>query len=100
MSLGADKGCDTATFLAGVRDPGATPHVARKKRCSALDGRSPATRLAPGSASRYNRSQPGTDSIHGPACTMWSIPCKPAKKLSPCGEGKTMTNRCSATRYP
>jgi len=39
MSVGADKGYDTAGFVAGVRALGATPHVARKKRLSALDGR-------------------------------------------------------------
>jgi transposase len=39
MSVGADKGYDTAGFVAGVRALGATPHVARKKRFSALDGR-------------------------------------------------------------
>jgi transposase len=39
LSVGADKGYDTAGFVAGVRELGATPHVARKKRFSALDGR-------------------------------------------------------------
>ena len=39
MSVGADKGYDTRSFVAGVRALGATPHVARKKRLSALDGR-------------------------------------------------------------
>ena len=39
MSVGADKGYDAAGFVAGVRRLGVTPHVARKKRCSALDGR-------------------------------------------------------------
>jgi transposase len=39
MSVGADKGYDTGAFVAGVRALGATPHVARKKRYSALDGR-------------------------------------------------------------
>jgi transposase len=39
MSLAADKGYDTKDFVAGVRDLRATPHVARKKRGSAIDGR-------------------------------------------------------------
>lgn len=39
MSLAADKGYDTNDFVAGVRGLGATPHVARKKRGSAIDGR-------------------------------------------------------------
>jgi transposase len=39
MSVGADKGYDTAGFVAGVRELGATPHVAAKDRFSAIDGR-------------------------------------------------------------
>jgi transposase len=39
MSLGADKGYDTRDFVAGVRALKVTPHVARKKRGSAIDGR-------------------------------------------------------------
>jgi transposase len=39
LSVGADKGYDTAGFVAGVRELGATPHVARKKRYSAIDER-------------------------------------------------------------
>ena len=39
MSVGADKGYDTADFVAGVRKLKVTPHVARKKRGSAIDGR-------------------------------------------------------------
>ena len=39
MSVAADKGYDTADFVAGVRALGVTPHVAAKKRCSAIDGR-------------------------------------------------------------
>jgi transposase len=39
MSLAADKGYDTKDFVAGVRALRATPHVARKKRGSAIDGR-------------------------------------------------------------
>jgi IS5 family transposase len=38
-SVGADKGYDTAGFVAGVRALGVTPHVARKRRFAALDGR-------------------------------------------------------------
>ena len=39
MSVAADKGYDTADFVAGVRALRVTPHVARKKRFSAIDGR-------------------------------------------------------------
>lgn len=39
MSVAADKGYDTADFVAGVRALHVTPHVARKKRYSAIDGR-------------------------------------------------------------
>jgi transposase len=39
MSVAADKGYDTADFVAGVRALKVTPHVARKKRGSAIDGR-------------------------------------------------------------
>jgi len=39
LTLGADRGYDTRDFVAGVRKLGATPHIARKKRASALDGR-------------------------------------------------------------
>jgi transposase len=39
MSVAADKGYDAADFVAGVRALRVTPHVARKKRYSAIDGR-------------------------------------------------------------
>jgi transposase len=39
MSVGADRGYDARDFVAGLRALGATPHVARKKRFSAIDGR-------------------------------------------------------------
>ena len=39
MSVAADKGYDVADFVAGVRELRVTPHVARKKRGSAIDGR-------------------------------------------------------------
>lgn len=39
LSVGADKGYDTAGFVAGVRELGVTPHVAAKDRFSAIDGR-------------------------------------------------------------
>ncbi len=40
-TLGADKGYDTRDFVAGVRERGFTPHVARNRsnRRSAIDGR-------------------------------------------------------------
>jgi len=53
LSVGADKGYDTAGFVAGVRALGATPHVARKTRFSALDGRT--TRHAGYAASQRRR---------------------------------------------
>jgi len=39
MSVAADKGYDAAGFVAGARALRVTPHVARKKRYSAIDGR-------------------------------------------------------------
>jgi transposase len=39
MSVAADRGYDTADFVAGVRALGVTPHVAAKKCSSAIDGR-------------------------------------------------------------
>ena len=39
MSVAADKGYDTAAFVAGVRALGVIPHVAAKKCSSAIDGR-------------------------------------------------------------
>jgi hypothetical protein len=39
MSVAADRGYDTKDFVAGVRELGATPHVAVKDRFSAIDGR-------------------------------------------------------------
>jgi transposase len=39
LTLGADKGYDAAEFVSGLRQACVTPHVARKSRCSAIDGR-------------------------------------------------------------
>lgn len=41
MTLGADKGYDTADFVAGLREWGVTPHVAQSVtgRRSRIDGR-------------------------------------------------------------
>jgi transposase len=39
ITVGADKGYDTRDFVEGVRELGATPHVAAKKKYSAIDGR-------------------------------------------------------------
>jgi transposase len=39
LSVGADKGYDTRDFVTGLRALRAVPHVARKKRGSAIDGR-------------------------------------------------------------
>src|SRR5262249_10649009 len=38
-TVGADKGFDVASFVAAVRTRGITPHVARKVKQSAIDGR-------------------------------------------------------------
>ena len=38
-TLGADQGYDVAEFVAAMRERGVTPHVARKKTGSAIDGR-------------------------------------------------------------
>ena len=39
LTLGADKGYDAAEFVADLRQACVTPHVARKSRYSAIDGR-------------------------------------------------------------
>jgi hypothetical protein len=39
ITLGADKAYDTRDFVGGLREFGATPHVAAKVRYSAVDGR-------------------------------------------------------------
>ena len=39
LSVGADRGYDTKDFVAECRELNVTPHVARKKRWSAIDGR-------------------------------------------------------------
>ena len=39
LTLGADKGYDSAGFVADLRQACVTPHVARKARHSAIDGR-------------------------------------------------------------
>ena len=39
LTLGADKGCDTAGFVTDLRQACVTPHVAQKSRHSAIDGR-------------------------------------------------------------
>jgi transposase len=39
LTVGADRGYDVKDFVAGLRALGATPHIARKKRASAIDGR-------------------------------------------------------------
>ena len=39
LTLGADKGYDSADFVADLRQICVTPHVARKSRHSAIDGR-------------------------------------------------------------
>ncbi len=39
LTLGADKGYDAAAFVADLRHACVTPHVARKSRHSAIDGR-------------------------------------------------------------
>jgi IS5 family transposase len=39
LTLGADKGYDSADFVAELRKARVTPHVARQARHSAIDGR-------------------------------------------------------------
>ena len=39
LTLGADKGYDSADFISDLRQMCVTPHVARKSRHSAIDGR-------------------------------------------------------------
>lgn len=39
MTVGADRGYNTKAFVRGVREMGITPHMARKKRYKAIDGR-------------------------------------------------------------
>jgi hypothetical protein len=39
LTLGADMGYDAAEFVSGLRHARVTPHVARKARYSAIDGR-------------------------------------------------------------
>lgn len=39
LTLGADKGYDSADFVTALRQACVTPHVARKARHSAIDGR-------------------------------------------------------------
>jgi hypothetical protein len=39
LTLGADKGCDSADFVAALRRMVVTPHVAQRTRYSAIDGR-------------------------------------------------------------
>lgn len=54
-TLGADKGYDTKQFVATVREEGVTPHVASKKRGSAIDGRT--TRHATYAVSQRKRKR-------------------------------------------
>ena len=58
LTLGADKGYDSADFVADLRRMIVTPHIARKARHSAIDGRT--TRHAgyarPNAAARRSRS--------------------------------------------
>jgi transposase len=54
-TLGADKGYDSADFVAALRQKHVTPHVARKTRHSAIDGRT--TRHAGYAASQTCRKK-------------------------------------------
>ena len=55
LTLGADKGYDSADFVADLRQACVTPHVARKARHSAIDGRT--TRHPGYSASQKRRKK-------------------------------------------
>jgi transposase len=52
-TVGGDKGFDVASFVAGVRALGITPHVAQKVKSSAIDGRT--TRHAGYAVSQHKR---------------------------------------------
>ena len=52
LTLGADKGCDSADFIAALRRMVVTPHVAQKARHFAIDGR---TTHHPGYAASQKR---------------------------------------------
>jgi transposase len=55
LTLGADKGFDSADFVADLRRMCVTPHIARKARHSAIDGRT--TRHAGYAASQKRRKK-------------------------------------------
>ena len=57
LTLGADKGYDSADFVAGLRQACVTPHVARKARHSAIDART--TRHASYDLSQKRRKKIG-----------------------------------------
>lgn len=61
ITLGADKGYDTRDFVAALRERGITPHVARKRACSALDER---TTRHPGYATSQ-RKRKGIEEVFG-----------------------------------
>lgn len=55
LTLGADKGYDSADFISDLRQICVTPHVARKSRHSAIDGRT--TRHSGYAASQKRRKK-------------------------------------------
>ena len=58
LTVGADKGFDTADFVAEMRRACVTPHVAQKARHSAIDGRTTrATKAMPYPSSTANGSK-------------------------------------------
>ena len=61
LSVGADRDYDTRDFVAECRELNITPHVARKERWSAIDGR--ATRYEAYRSSQKVRKRP--ESIFG-----------------------------------
>jgi transposase len=55
ITVGADKGYDTPRFVGACRVMGITPHVAQKRSCSAIDGRT--TRTSGYAVSQQRRKQ-------------------------------------------
>jgi hypothetical protein len=79
MTVGADKGYDTAEFVEGCRGLGITPHVAAKSKRSSLDGRTTGT-------TGYQISQKKRKRIE--ECFGWMKDIGLLRKLRHCGRAK------------
>jgi hypothetical protein len=62
VTLGADKGYDVASFVAGCRELGVTPHVAQWRRPPTPGGGPPWTAGQPGTRATPSASEPGSPS--------------------------------------